>query len=42
MRLKVPKSFSIRPVLIHVNGVEESVLDESYFYKVIDFGQHLD
>ena len=40
-RLKVPKFCSIRPVLIHVNGVEESVIDEGYFDKVIDFGQLL-
>lgn len=40
-RLKTPKRFSIRPVLIHVNGVEESVLDERYFDKVIDFSQLL-
>ena len=40
-RLRVPKGFSIRPVLIHVNGVEEGVLDEGYFDKVIDFGQLL-
>ena len=37
--LKVPRNFSIRPVLIHVNGVEESVLDERYFDKIIDFGE---
>jgi hypothetical protein len=41
-RLKIPKFCSIRPVLIHVNGVEESVLDEGYFDKVIDFGQLLE
>jgi AAA+ ATPase superfamily predicted ATPase len=40
-RLKAPKRFSIRPVLIHVNGVEESVLDQGYFDKVIDFSQLL-
>lgn len=40
--LKIPKFCSIRPVLIHVNGVEESVLDEGYFDKVIDFGQLLE
>ncbi len=40
-RLKIPRHFSIRPVLIHVNGVEDSVLDECYFDKVIDFGQLL-
>jgi len=27
------------PVLIHVNGMEESVLDKRYFDKVIDFGE---
>lgn len=42
MRLKVPRQFSIRPILIHVNGVEDSVLDERYFDKVIDFSQLLD
>jgi hypothetical protein len=41
MRLKVPRHFSIRPILIHVNGVEDSVLDERYFDKVIDFSQLL-
>ncbi len=40
--LKAPKRFSIRPVLIHVNGVEDAVLDERYFDKVIDFGQLLE
>lgn len=41
-RLKIPRRFSIRPVLIHVNGVEDSVLDEGYFDKVIDFCQLLE
>lgn len=41
-QLKLPRQFSIRPVLIHVNGVEDSVLDEGYFDKVIDFSQLLD
>ena len=40
-RLKLPKQFSIRPVLIHVNGVEDSVLDEAYFDKIIDFSELL-
>lgn len=39
--LKLPRRFSIRPILIHVNGVENTVLDEEYFAKVIDFGQFL-
>jgi AAA+ ATPase superfamily predicted ATPase len=41
-RLKTPRHFSIRPVLIHVNGVEESVLEENYFDKVIDFSKRLE
>lgn len=40
-RLRVPRHFSIRPVLIHVNGVEDSVLDEAYFDKIINFSQFL-
>jgi len=41
IRLKIPRHFSIRPALIHVNGVEDAVLDEGYFDKVIDFGELL-
>lgn len=37
--LKIPRNCSIRPVLIHVNGVRESVLDERYFDKIVDFGE---
>ena len=40
-RLIIPRNFSIRPILIHVNGVEESVLDAGYFDKIIDFSQLL-
>jgi hypothetical protein len=42
LRLKVPRQFSIRPILIHVNGVDDSVLDEMYFDKIIDFSRLLD
>jgi len=41
-RLKVPRHFSIRPLLIHLNGVEDSVLDESCFDKIIDFSKLLE
>lgn len=41
-RLKIPRNFSIRPVLIHVNGVDESVLEANYFDKIIDFSQLLE
>ncbi len=33
-----PRNFTFRPVLIHVNGVEDTVLEERYFDAVIDFG----
>ena len=40
-RLIIPRHFSIRPVLIHVNGVDDSVVDSGYFDKIIDFSQLL-
>lgn len=40
-RLNVPKNFSYRPVLIHVNGVNEAVVEGGYFAKIIDFGRFL-
>lgn len=36
-KLKLPKHISRRPVLIHVNGVKDEVLDELFFHKIIDF-----
>lgn len=36
-RLAVPKAMSCCPVLIHVNGVDESVLESGYFTQMIDF-----
>lgn len=41
-RLQVPKNFSYRPVLIHVNGVQEEVIDSGYFSSIIDFSELLD
>ncbi len=32
-----PKGYSFRPVLIHVNGVSEAVIESNYFSDVIDF-----
>jgi len=40
-KLKLPRSFSVRPTLIHVNGVTDELIEEDYFDKVIDFGQFL-
>lgn len=37
--LAVPKGFSIRPVLIHVNGVSQSVWESELFSDVVDLSQ---
>lgn len=39
--LKLPRGFSCRPVLIHVNGVSEEVVDSGYFARIIDFSELL-
>jgi len=36
-----PKGFSCFPVLIHVNGVSDGVLESNYFSEVLDFGKIL-
>ncbi len=40
-RLSLPKHFSYRPVLIHVNGVTEEVEESGYFTTIINFGEWL-
>ncbi len=40
-RLSIPRGFSCVPVLIHVNGVQEKVLDADYFLECIDFSEFL-
>jgi len=40
-RMAVPKNYSIRPVLIHVNGVTDPVIESDYFAHIIDFSQFL-
>ncbi len=40
-RLQLPRGFSCRPVLIHVNGVSEDVVDRGYFARIIDFSEML-
>ncbi|MCE5294505.1 MAG: AAA family ATPase [Chlamydiales bacterium] len=37
-RLDKPKGFSCRAVLIHVNGVAQSVIENDFFSQIIDFG----
>jgi uncharacterized protein len=39
--LQVPKNTSVRPVLIHVNGVSAQVVESGYFANIIDFGDML-
>jgi hypothetical protein len=40
-RLELPKRFSCWPVLIHVNGVADSVGDSDYFARIVDFSELL-
>ena len=37
--LSVPKGFSIRPVLIHVNGVSQTIKESEVFNDIVDFSQ---
>ncbi len=39
--LKLPKGFSYRPVLIHVNGVNDSIIESEFFSAIIDFSELL-
>jgi len=41
-RFILPRRFSCWPILIHVNGVSENVVDQGYFTKIIDFSQLLE
>jgi AAA+ ATPase superfamily predicted ATPase len=40
--LRYPKRFSCRPVLIHVNGVTDDVVDSDYFASIVDVSQFLE
>lgn len=40
-RIKMPLHVSCRPILIHVNGVSDDVLESRYFSEIINFGQML-
>lgn len=37
--LSMPRGFSCRPVLIHVNGVDDEVVNSGFFSEIIDFSQ---
>ena len=36
-RISLPRGYSFWPVLIHVNGVADAVVDSDYFCNIIDF-----
>jgi hypothetical protein len=40
-RIKLPKHFSVMPVLIHVNGVSDQVVESELFSHIIDFSEFL-
>jgi len=40
-RISLPQGTAIFPVLVHVNGVADSVMEADYFYAIIDFNQLL-
>jgi len=40
-KLSKPRNFSCYPVLIHVNGVSDAVVDSNYFVEIIDFSSFL-
>jgi hypothetical protein len=40
-RLKTPKNFTCRPVLIHVNGISSNILQNGFFSNIIDFSEFL-
>jgi hypothetical protein len=40
--LSAPKGFSIRSVLIHVNGVSQAVMESETFNDIVDFSKFFD
>lgn len=37
--LEIPHGFSVRPILIHVNGVDDAIIDSGFFARIIDFSE---
>jgi uncharacterized protein len=37
--LQLPRGFSCRPILIHVNGVNEDIIDSGFFARIVDFSE---
>jgi len=40
-RLTYPKGYTVRPILIHVNGVTQGVIESHFFDKIVDFSEFL-
>ena len=40
-RLDIGKNYSVRPVLIHVNGITDELISEQFFSSIVDFGSLL-
>ncbi len=40
--LRLPKGYSCRPVLIHVNGISDEIIEQDYFASIIDISTFLD
>ena len=40
--LKLPRGYSFNPVLVHLNGVTESLVEREFFTNIIDFSKILD
>lgn len=41
-KLALPRGYACLPVLIHVNGVSESIDEAGYFFRIIDFARFLE
>ena len=41
-KLKIPRNMVVLPVLVHVNGVKQTVIEQDYFYAIINFHQLLE
>lgn len=40
-KLSIPKGYAICPVLFHLSGVSDSILDARYFYRIININDFL-
>ncbi len=40
-RLAIPKGFSVKPILIHVNGVSDELEESHFFAEIVDFSDLL-